>query len=1267
MIQPLIRLTRHLFLFSLIAIAIILTVIRLIVFCIDLYKHELEYKLSELLETPVKIGHLSSTMYRLHPEIILKNISLAGNNPQQTAMTLKELRLGIDLVDILIKQQFVAATHITLVGAKLSVIRKKDGSFSIVGLKSGGGQPLWILQGERYQLLDSEISWLDEKRNGEKLTFKHVDLSIKNNSSENRHQIHFLSQLPTQYGKSLQVSVEIQGNVFAANNLNGQVFVTGEGIQFSKLVTGELPLKLALEKGNGNFKLWGRVQKSTLSELSGEINAKNLSVQRADKKNLNFDALRGKFNWYKKQQNWQLDIQNLQTKTHKKNWQSTTFSVASKNQASTKLAAHIKKIDLQLLSRLNKFFIPLITEAPDWLNQLTVEGQLNDGLLFADLEEQHYALKANFEQLSVKNGVNFPQIKNLSGSIKGSEQQGHLTLNSHDATFNSQSLFRKPLSISKLTGEINWQQFCEQWEISSKTLQLDTSYLRSEHKLLLTIPKDKQSSFIDLQTAFYDINDVSKLKRYFPISSMGKETLGWLDRAFVSGKVKRGDMLLYGDLDDFPFNKKQGVFQVLFATQNLELAYAQQWPNFKALKADVMFLNEGLEVKVHHAKVGKASLNKTLVRIPSLEKSHYLLAKGVVKGTIIDTLNWLQQTPLDLSLKETLEHISVKGRTKIDVDLKIPLTENDTAKVTGKAELQQASLKVKAIDLPVTRIKGTLKFDEKHFYSDKLRAIAFGYPIQIKIKESPTALNINVSGKTSVKQLQKHFELPELAFAKGSSVYDLQLRLPSTNKENSTLRINSNLIGISSTLPSNLGKTAREKISLSVLLQINSQPLLPISVVYNKNLQAKLKLNKKHKKLHSGNILLGEGKLRFPSQQGLNIFVNQRSFSPLKWLSLLDETTAETNDNNLLRQIDIKTSHLKWQKQDLGALTLNLKRKKNNWLGTINSRFATGRLNLPTNTQHNPYQLNLDYIDLSALTNLNSSEENKKTTSQKKLPLITIQSKKLIWRGINLGRFDLSSQRQGNNIHFDRIRISNNKHTLNLTGQWKLLNNQHYTQLQGQLKAREFGSLLKNLDLSEELKETSADIKLALNWYAAPHKFSLETLNGDINLDLREGRISSIEPGFGRLLGVLAMGQWIKRLQLDFGDIYKEGLSFNSVTGHYNLQNGKAYSDDLIVDAIPAKITLKGELNLAAQTLSKEISVIPKSSAALPIAGTIVGSIATIIAQTVTGEYEEGFYLRTKYKVQGKWSDLKVIPLHEQDGLLQKTWRGLTDFSWINK
>ncbi|MDQ7090468.1 MAG: YhdP family protein [Methylococcales bacterium] len=1262
MISKLTRLTRYLTLLSLIFIAFVLTVIRLFVFCIDVYKHELELKLSELVDAPVSIKHLSAKMYRLHPEIILNDIFLSTPENKQ-AISLKELHIGVDLVEWVLTGQLLAATQVSLIGAKLSVIRQHDGSFSLLGLKAGEGQPLWLLQGKQYQLLQSEITWLDKKRHGKKVTFKHVDLIIKNEGAQRRHQIHFLSQLPSVYGKKLRASVEIQGNLFEPDNLSGRLFIEGDNIQFSKLLTGELPLKLTLNRGQGDFKLWGKIQHSELNALTGYIDAKKVSFQRQDKKKIKFSRVKTRFNWANQMDHWRLAVENLQT-TQKKGIRST-FSLGANHKQ--QVAATITKIDLQLLSRLSQFFMPLITDKPIFKKRLLLSGVLSKGRLFADLKQQRYALNADFKQLAIQGMTGMPNLSNLSGSIQGSDEGGKLTFTSQNVKVRSKKLVRKPLKIKQLTGIVHWQQFCDHWRLNTPLLRLKTPHLRTESQFTLTIPKTKQANFIDLHTAFYDIKDVSQLKHYFPVGKMSKETLAWLDRAFVSGAIKQGGILFHGHLDAFPFKKHEGVFQVLFKTHQLELAYAEKWPNLKAINAEVMFLNEGLEVTINHAQSRNVTVNKTVAKIPSLKDSAYLSVDLTAKSRTLEALNWLQKTPLKLPIDEILEQLTIKGNSDIGVHLKIPLMDQGGDQLKGQVKFSQSSLIVRAIDLPLTHFKGTINFDEKHFYSNDLQAVAIESPIKIKIKDTPQAVKLNINGEVGVKALQRQFKLADLKFAEGKATYQLELSLPAAKNRNTKLHLRSNLKGIALTLPDRLAKKAHQKRPLAIDLFLKPDPLLRVNLRYQSDLHIKLEIDKQRKKLHSADILWGEGSLFYPKQRGLTIKINQATFSPLAWLPLINTDTPKKKDKpTLLTRIEINTPALNWNNKNLGAFTFNLARDDINWKGRINSAFATGKIKFPITTDQANYQLDMETINLDELTKLALNDDTKPINKQGKLPLISIRSQQLIWRKQNLGKFSLSSQADQHGVFFDAINIWNDQDTLSLTGHWYKENGQLLSDFKGQLKSKKFGALLKKLDFSHEVKETVATLTFDFNWQAAPYQFSFADLNGGLKLELNEGRLSSIEPGFGRLLGVLAMEQWIKRLQLNFSDVYQEGLTFNTITGRYTVENGIAYSNELIVDAIPAKIILKGSINLGKQELDKEISVIPKSSAALPIAGTIVGSIATMIAQTITGEYTEGFYLRTNYHLYGKWNNLEVKPLHEQDGLLLKIGRGLTDFSWIS-
>ncbi len=306
------RITRHFIFWTLFSIAFVLSAVRIALFCIDLYKVELEAKLTELLAAPVKIGYLQAHLRRgLKPELILKNISLSSPNSANKAnIQLQEIRLGLNLWTLLTQQQIVPATWITLVGAKLSVVHKADGSFAILGLQSGNEQPAWLLEGRHYELLDSEISWLDQKNHRPTYTFKQVDISIKNDLPNQHHILNLLTQLPAVYGDTLRVSADFTGDLFSPNAINAKLFVAGKNLHFSKLIAEQLP-KLTIKSGNADFELWGTLQNSQLTALSGFFTSKNAILQNPDRKQLPLKHFNLRFDWQNQPNSWILAVPEL--------------------------------------------------------------------------------------------------------------------------------------------------------------------------------------------------------------------------------------------------------------------------------------------------------------------------------------------------------------------------------------------------------------------------------------------------------------------------------------------------------------------------------------------------------------------------------------------------------------------------------------------------------------------------------------------------------------------------------------------------------------------------------------------------------------------------------------------------------------------------------------------------------------------------------------------------------------------------------------------
>ncbi|MGZ5599327.1 MAG: YhdP family protein [Methylobacter sp.] len=1289
MIHHITRATRHLIFWSLIAAAIGLTGVRLLLSGIEHYKSDLATNIGTVVGTPVTIGRLGAKMRGFNPELVLKDIAIASQvvpsgvaqaNPlpanEAPAIQFNEIRLGIDLLDMLVSRDVLSSSRVTLVGAKLSIKRQQDGRIAIVGLKSGDGeQPEWLLQGKRYEVLQSEISWQDETRNARPLVFKGVDLAIDN--SGERHKLNMLMKLPKKVGDTLRLSMDFTGNVFEPSTIQGRIYIDGRAVllpELLALVQASAGDNLHINSATGDFEIWGDWRQSQLVSMDVAANIQQITVVRKDKREFPAKQLKTRLHWQLDDtgRQWRLDVNDFSLETQDnsksavKKWPAAVFSVSGQRMDDTalhKLALYIEQLDLQEASELAQFFAPLPDDQAKKLAQARLQGMLNKFSLFADLDTKSLALNGGFANIGVAPSPAIPGIENLTGRIKGDEKQGVITLATENARLIAPDLFREVLPVNRLQGLLNWQQTENAWLVSSPMIELDSLSFQSKTKFRVDIPKADKPVFMDLQISFAG-EDASEVKRFLPVGIMGKEVVAWLDRAFVSGRMTNGGLLVYGNLSDFPFNTAPGVFEAVFNGEKFELSYAPDWPNITGMNAEVMFSQDGLKVNVLQGQSGNVAIKQAEVTIPVLNKSKHVLIKGEAESGIDQVLAFMQQTPLSSPVDSLLGAIAPQGNTQVLLDLKIPLADGVPTKVDGTAQLKDAKLIVKSLDLPVSKINGELKFNEQGVFSDTIRATALAHPIQVNIESEANQTIVNVEGNVAVDNLQQQFDMPWWSIASGSADYRLKLALPYGDAAPELL-VESTLSGVSLDLPASLAKTRDQIIPLSLTFSLSDKPLLPLLLNYDNKLKAALQLDTVKKTLYSGHVVVGVGEASQSQDAGVKLEINRDRLALQDWLGL----AAAQGAGDGVTELKVHSDHALWKKTDIGVFDLALKHRGNFWDGTIAGVFAKGNIRIPMDfTGTDRLNLDMELLDLSALKQLGSKDDSAAPAlSAELMPLLKLTSSRTLWQSVDLGRLFLETERIPGGVGFRQVELTGEKQNLVLSGDWQTHGTQSVTHARGHLDVPRAGPLLAQLDITKDLTETGAAVDFSVSWNAAPYQFSLADLKGQLDVSFKSGRILSIEPGFGRLLGMLALAQWIKRAQLDFSDVYEEGLTFNSIKGHFDLAGGIAATHNLIVDAIPAKIAISGDTDLVNQTVDHIINVTPKSADAVPIAGTIMGKVAALVGKSLTGKDQEGFFFGSQYLVKGAWGKAEIIPMHKNDGLLQKTWNGITDFPWLRQ
>jgi uncharacterized protein YhdP len=353
--------------------------------------------------------------------------------------------------------------------------------------------------------------------------------------------------------------------------------------------------------------------------------------------------------------------------------------------------------------------------------------------------------------------------------------------------------------------------------------------------------------------------------------------------------------------------------------------------------------------------------------------------------------------------------------------------------------------------------------------------------------------------------------------------------------------------------------------------------------------------------------------------------------------------------------LEVNISQLEWQNTNLETISLQFSKSKNLWQGNFTSVFAAGHASIPNVfTSASTVDLDLDFLDLSSLSQISSDHEQQAVDFNFQ-PQLKANSKKLLWQNKNLGALTLATVTNEHGARIKKFEVSDKAHKLTFQGRWSNRRDKLRTQIKGELAVDDMGDLLNRLEISKEMQGSKSLLNFELEWPGAPYQFNLAKVKGKIDAKLQKGSLIGIEPGIGRILGAFNLAEWKRRISLDFSDVVAEGFAYNGIEGLFYLSDGSIETNNLTINGVSAKIEIAGRTGLVAQDFDHIINVTPKTTAVIPIAGTIAG----LVVKTITGSHPDSL-TSIQYEVKGSWEQPEVIRIRDNDGVLRKAWSGIT-------
>lgn len=1243
------------------------------------HKPDIEQWASQQLNAPVSISRVRLSWYHLQPVVQLRQVAVLDKKTNETKLQIKKIGIAISLTKSLWHRTLVPGA-ILLAGTDIGLQQDENGDISVQGFPSLGsfnGKPLegetkfadmitWLSQEERISLRDVSVRYTP--KNGPKRFVTLYNLNLEN--SGNSHLIFGKAILHQETPTEVSVEVEWQGPPTDLATSKAKVYLYVSGLALDQWLAGRSWQQWQVQNGMISAKIWADWNNGALQKIQSKVQIYNLALySQIDKSAHNINRLSGNIGW-RRQGNGQIyagDDILIDFPTHL--WPVSNFYISLQPDAEGVLAPkeiNLGYMDLHDVQRLLFASPALLPDSVrDTLKGLQPEGALQDiSILFSGVptDWRHIEAKSSFTRLGVSAWNEFPSAKNLSGKIEWNGNEGTVAFDSEHAAFQYDKIFEEILSIGHLSGDVHWRQNTETsaWVVNTANLKLLNDDLTTNVKGSLTFLPDK-SPVADIEGEFTLLN-ANHVTRYLPMHIFDAGLVEWLHAAFLSGSVQSGRAILKGTLTDFPFDNNNGTFLITGKVKDVEFKFAPDWPELQHVHGNIAFSGRQMIVDVDRAETLGISIGKVHGEIPNfsdVDPQVLTVRAEPIQTNFIEGLRYVHRSPLEQTIGKMFKGVEMNGPTAVTLNLTIPLANPDRTEVRGDLTLTDTTLNLVPWKLIVSKLNGAVQFTETSTTAKNIQGVLFEKPLQFDLTtvqktKTDSVVRAAFMSRVSVVDLEKWLEVPFSKVIKGETniqgVIDFSLKAPIN------IQLRSDLSGLAVNLPDQYGKSVEQIAGFSSDMTIADGQPLRIKLAYNNLLSAALVLDRKKNQFNllSANVQLGKGMADWPTGDGLYI---TGDFDELDWKKIkahLDHSSAATFGKSAgagltfaglpLREININANRLILAGQRLEQVDLQMQPDGAYWNIVINSPAIAGQIRIPANffaagvvsAQFQKFSVN----------STSGSSDHDLGVKINTIPAINFTANNVSYNGMSFGQVAFNTTPTRSGLTIQSLRISAKHFNMQGSGSWQQTSSSGSTSLQGSATSDNVSGFLSNLgfDVSNFITK-KGKLTYDLAWGDAPYAPSLTNLNGNISLDIGQGRIVDIgkdngaKMDLGRLLSIFSLQTIPRRLSFDFSDVFQKGYSFDTMQGDFKLDNGSAYTSNFTFDGPVAKVAIDGRIGLVNKDFDFTLIVIPYVTSSIPVAVGIVNPIAGVAAFAVNKMIgsEVSKAIAYHYKVQGPW------------------------------
>ncbi len=1025
---------------------------------------------------------------------------------------------------------------------------------------------------------------------------------------------------------------------------SGAAYVGGEDVDLAAWSEQFGLRDMQLQKGHGRLRVWLGWSRGRVDHLTTEYRLQGIELQRDGKTLLDFPQLDGLLQARGNPEQWHLRWQ----PDNKASGESAGLEIEQRAPHDLRIRAH--NIDVSALSPWLALW-PADREAgvPALLS-LRPYGRF-DALKLDWRNHRVLSLQAAFHGLGWESAAGLPGIKQLDGELRGDGESISLHVPAQGTTVRYPGVFRKPFVLSRIGGDVSFWQAADGWRIGTDDLDLQGEDFAVRLRGTLSTPAEAGLPILDVAARVTDAR-VPAAKLFWPIGELSPDTMAWLDRGLVSGTVN-GRALFRGHLGDWPFEHQQGRFEAVADFQDAVLDYDADWPVAENLEGRAVFVNRGMHITTSAGSSLGNRADSASAEIPRFHQPRLnLTIRG--RGRAERLLAWLRKTPIGDEHAAALAAIQFSGPARYNVKLELPLDDdepNTAAKLDGRVQLADARFRVPDWSLDIENLDGPLHFDTGGIQGKDLNASYNGVPVLLAARigdatnQSDAALEASMQGQFDAATLLKAYPTmaPIADFTQGSADFSIGLKMLADDQPDSSkqqLSIDSSLVGMALKLPAPLGKPEPTQKHLHVDLDVPTEGGR-LSVRLGRTLDARLRLASASQPL-AGDIALS-GQAGPAPARGINVHGKADDLDISAWLQQILTVTLDSSGAPMPSPIsvDIDSVHTHIADSDLGRLSLKLGQKNDDYEVSIAGESLSGKISIPgADIARRGITARLDRLHWPESKDTEQASDMASAVAPSAIPPLHLWVKDLRLGLAHLGELRFESVPVADGMQIEDFEMQSPDLQLSARGKWQGTAVDNHSRFSIDFSAKDLGQMLTVLGYPRLVAGGATLAHIDGRWPGSPWAFSLIDFDGRLKVHVADGRILEVEPGMGRLFGLLSIRELPRRLSLDFGDIFQAGYSFNTIDGDFRFDDGNAYTDDLKMQGPSADIEISGRTGVRQHDYDQQVRVTPHLGVALPVVGAIAGGpVGAAAGLAVQGLLGRGINRagQAHYKVSGSW------------------------------